>query len=285
MNGIQLNLLLPLFIVLLACSDKADEPMMPVEGSTLLVKTIQYQDVTVEVVIDQPPGKAFDALVVYHGTATYDSLILQAAHNVLGVFKRLLDRDDMLIVSVAYPEEGLLLGDNIRQAEAGLLWLKHKADEELGIAINKVFLAGHSQGGYLVSRLNTMHATNGVIANAPGPLNLVFRCQLEENGRIPPGIVCSLLHDEYGSTSENPDAYYARSLLDFTQGHKADILFVQGLNDSPIQMYSWPVFRQQIDDCTDCAGVQFLDLPGFGHQALFQSPVARQAFNQFINSR
>lgn len=285
MNSIPLHIFLLFSLVFLACKEKEDDDMAPPADGYLLVKTITYNDVPVDVVIEKPAGNAFDALVVYHGTVTYDSLILQAAHNVLGVFKRILDRDDMLIVSVAYPEEGLLLGDNIRQAEAGLLWLMHKAGEELGITINKVFLAGHSQGGYLVTRLNTMHATNGVIANAPGPLNLVFRCQLEENGHIPRGIVCALLHDEYGPTSENPDPYFARSLLDFTQGHQADILFVQGLNDSPIQMYSWPVFRQQIDDCADCAGVQFLDLAGFGHQALFQSPVARQAFSQFINSR
>lgn len=280
----QLNTLLFFFMVLLGCNNKAEDTVMPPEDTIRLVKTIEHNDVSVDVVIDRPPGKAFDALVVYHGTVTYDSLILQAAHNALDAFKSILDRRDMLIVSVAYPEEGLLFGDNIRHAEAALLWLKDQAGEALGITINKVFLAGHSQGGYLVTRLNTMHATNGVIANGPGPLNLVFRCQLEENGQIPRGIVCKLLHNEYGSTAENPDAYDARSLLHFTEGYKADILFVQGLNDSPIQMYSWPVFKQQIDECSDCAGVQFLDLAGFGHQALFQSPAAKAAFNQFINS-
>lgn len=279
----QMNTLLFFSLVLLACNNKAEETLMPSEDTVRLVKTIQHHDVAVDVVIDRPPGKAFDALVVYHGTVAYDSLILQAAHNALDAFNRILDRRDMLIVSVAYPEEGLLFGDNIRYAEAALLWLQHKAGEEMGITINKVFLAGHSQGGYLVTRLNTMHATNGVIANGPGPLNLVFRCQLEENGKIQRGIVCKLLHDEYGTTSENPDAYFARSLLHFTEGYKADILFVQGLNDSPIQMHSWPLFKQQVEACSDCAGVQFLDLAGFGHQALFQSSAAKAAFNRFIN--
>ena len=79
----------------------------------------------------------------------------------------------MMIVSVAYPQEKILFGDNIVQAEAALLWLKNKAGEELGATIKKIFLGGHSQGGYVVTRLNTMHKTNGVIANAPGPLNLV----------------------------------------------------------------------------------------------------------------
>lgn len=45
----------------------------------------------------------------------------------------------------------------------------------------------------MVTRLNTMHQTNGVIANAPGPINLVYRCQLEENGQIQSSAVCTKL--------------------------------------------------------------------------------------------
>jgi hypothetical protein len=259
--------------------------MLPPDSAWKLTRTVTNNGVSVDVVIDKPAGNAFDVLIVYHGTVSYDSLVVQAAHNVLNAFQRILDRSDMMIVSVAYPEENLLFGDNILQAEAALLWVMHAAGEELGVTVNKVFLGGHSQGGYLVSRLNTMHATAGVIANGPGPLNLVFRCQLEENGQIPPGAVCSLLRQEYGTTAENPDAYYERSLLHFTSGHRSDILFVQGLEDSPIQMHSWPVFKQQLEDCADCRDILFLELPGVGHNALFTSPEARAAFNHFINSR
>jgi hypothetical protein len=191
----------------------------------------------------------------------------------------------MMIVSVAYPEENLLFGDNILQSEAALLWVKNTASQELGITVNKVFLGGHSQGGYLVTRLNTMHKTNGVIANAPGPLNLVFRCQLEENGKVPNGLACTALYNEYGPTSINPDAYYQRSLLNFTNGFKSEILFIQGMNDSPIQMYSWPLFKQQIEDCSDCQRSQFLELSGLGHTALFNSSEAKLEFNNFINTR
>jgi hypothetical protein len=144
-------------------------------------------------------------------------LILDAAYNTLNGFKRIMDRNDMMLVSVAYPEENLLFGDNIKHSEAALLWVKNKAAAELGIRIRKIFLAGHSQGGYVVTRLNTMHETNGVIANAPGPLNLVFRCQLEEDGKIAQGAVCNLLRAQYGTTTMNPEAYQARSLLKFTR--------------------------------------------------------------------
>jgi pimeloyl-ACP methyl ester carboxylesterase len=251
-------------------------------GAYTITRTIGTDSVSVEAIIQKPGNDTLDVLVLFHGTVSFDSLVLQAAQNTLQVFDDILDREDMLLVSVAYPEEGLLFGDNIRHAEAALLWVRHHAAQQLGISVNRIFLAGHSQGGYLVTRLNTMHAVDGVIANAPGPLNLVFRCGLEENGQLPPGLVCGLLFQTYGSTQDAPTAYMERSLLHFTSGHLSDVLFIQGLNDSPIQMNSWPVFRQQMEACADCQERTFLELPGLGHQALFNSPAAKQAFNDFI---
>ena len=99
-----------------------------------------------------------------------------------------------------------------------MLWVKNQASQDLGITVNKIFLAGHSQGGYLVTRLNTMHQTNWVIANAPGPLDLLYRCQLEESGKIQASYSCDNLRNEYGSTSTNPNAYSQRSLLNFNDG-------------------------------------------------------------------
>ena len=279
------QVLIFLFMTFLSCSKETKDEQPPPEGTYRITKNISYNQVSVDVVIDKPENDIVDVLIVYHGTVWYDSEILSAANNVLNAFKRILNRDDMMIVSVAYPEENLLFGDNIAHAEAALLWVKNNANQELGIDVKKIFLGGHSQGGYLVTRLNTMHETHGVIANAPGPLNLVYRCQLEENGQIPNGFVCTLLHNTYGSTTTDPEAYFERSLLNFTSGYKSDILFVQGLGDSPIQMHSWSVFKQQVTDCTNCQETYFLELPEYGHQALFQSSKARQVFNDFINAR
>ena len=149
-----------------------------------ITQTITYNNINVDVVIDKPALNEVDVLLVFHGTVFYDFNLMTAANTTLDKFKSILDRNDIMIVSVAYPQENVLLGDSIIQCEAALLWLKNNASQELGINVNKIFLAGHSQGGYMVTRLNTMHQTNGVIANSPGPLNLIYRCQLEENGQI-----------------------------------------------------------------------------------------------------
>jgi hypothetical protein len=250
-----------------------------------ITKNISYNGVSVNIIIDKPEGNEFDVLMVFHGTVDFDNLILQAAENTLNVFKGLLNNKNLMIISVAYPEENLLFGENIQHCEAALLWLKNNAQSEIGVEVKKIFLAGHSQGGYLVTRLNTMHQTNGVIANAPGPLNLLYRCGLEENGQAPNSQQCTLLRNYYGTTTENPNAYFERSLLNFTNGFKSDILFVQGLNDSPIQMQSWPIFKDDLINCNSCQDIQFLELEGLGHNALFNSPQAKTEFNTFINSR
>jgi hypothetical protein len=247
-------------------------------------RSITYNNINVDVIIDKPAINEVDVLLVFHGTVLNDSNLMTAANTTLDKFKSVLDRKDMMIVSVAYPQENVLLGDNIVQAEAALLWLKHKANQELGLTIKKVFLGGHSQGGYMVTRLNTMHQTNGVIANAPGPLNLVYRCQLEENGQVQSGAVCTKLKNVYGTTTINPNAYFQRSLLNFTSGFKSDILFVQGLNDTPIQMYSWPIFKQDVLSCTNCQNRQFVEIVEGEHGSLFDSPTAKNEFNNFINS-
>lgn len=277
-----------LFLSLLFACSKTTNPILDEsEPLPALEKTlsIEYNGVGVDIVIDKPEGNELDVLMVFHGTVWYDSLILQAANNALNAFKNILDREDMMIISVAYPEEGLLFGDNIAHCEAALLWLRNKASEEIGVTPKNIFLAGHSQGGYHATRLNTMHSTAGVIANGAGPLNLVFRCQLEENGQIPNGYVCDLLNTEYGLPSQNSNPYFERSLRYFTNGHLADILFVQGMEDSPIQMHSWPIFKEEMMSCTNCHETLFLELEAMGHQALFQSPAARTAFNNFINER
>lgn len=275
-----------LLVLFSSCKKKSDTNQHSHSDSAyVMTKTLMDDSFPVDVIIDKPQGASFDVLMVFHGTVTYDSLILGAAQNTLDGFKRILDRKDMMIVSVAYPEENLFMGDNVKYAEKALVWVKNKAANELGVQVKKVFLAGHSQGGYVVTRLNTLHETNGVIANAPGPLNLVFRCKLEEDGKIENGIVCSMLKTKYGTTTVNPEAYQARSLLKYTSAYKSDILFVQGLADSPIQLTSWPLFKQKVTDCVDCKSVQVHEVAGYGHQSLFENADAKVVFNRFISER
>ncbi len=74
-------------------------------------------------------------------------------------------------------------------------------------------------------------------------------------------------------------------MLKYTSAYKSDILFVQGLADSPIQLTSWPLFKQKVMDCVDCKSVQVHEVAGYGHQSLFENADAKVVFNRFISER
>jgi hypothetical protein len=257
----------------------------PVEAPFKTTKRIEYLGVPVDLVIDKPQGRELEVLMVFHGTVIYDSLVVKAAENTLEAFKNLLYTHDKMIVSVAYPEENLLFGDNLQHCEAALQWIVDNSEAELGVIPKKIFLAGHSQGGYLALRLNTLYTTQGVIANGPGPLNLHYRCQLEESGLAPNTPQCHLLKNQFGTTSENPKAYLDRSLLAFTEGHTSDLLLVQGLKDSPIQMYSWPLFTEKMQENSQGINLEIYEVEDGGHPALFSHAGARKSFNDFLARR
>lgn len=273
-------------MMLVSCNSSSVVTNPPPEVAFRKTERLSHNGVTVDAVIKKPATNTVDVMLTFHGTVGYDSLVLQAANSALDNFDSLLANDSsMMYVSVAYPEENLLMGDNVAHAEAALLWVRNSAEKALGIRIGKVFLAGHSQGGYVVTRLSTLHATDGVIASAPGPLNLVYRCGLEEDGKVAASSQCTAIREAYGTTKENPEAYRDRSLLRYANGYKADMFFVQGMNDSPIQLASWPLFKQNVGACADCKQIQVLELPGLPHQALFISAEGKSAFNSFVQQR
>lgn len=243
--------------------------------------TIKHNGVSVKIVINKPTTPSADVMMTFHGTVETDDKIVSAAQKTLDETKKLISRKNVLYISVAYPEENLLMGDNLKYAEAALLWVKQKAHSALRIKTERIFLLGHSQGGYLVTRLNTLHPTDGVIANAPGPLNFKLRCELEESGQIPASGNCQRMKAKYGSTKDNPNAYLERSLISHLTGLKSRILFTQGMSDSKLQLTSWPILKEKVKACGNCAEAQFIELDG-KHGALFVNPKGGEILNGFI---
>ena len=64
------------------------------------VKNITFNNKNLDVVIDKPALQEVDVIIVFHGTVLYDNEILNAANNVLDKFKNIIDRKDMMLVSV-----------------------------------------------------------------------------------------------------------------------------------------------------------------------------------------
>lgn len=74
--------IMPLLIIhlllLLSCSSRVSSGVEKSE-SFQITKTVEYNGVSVDLVIDKPEGDDLDLLIVYRGTVRNDSLILQAA--------------------------------------------------------------------------------------------------------------------------------------------------------------------------------------------------------------
>ena len=97
---IFISLLLLLF---LSCEkDNSANQSNPNTSAYRITKSISYNSVGVDVIIDKPEGNEFDVLITYHGTVQSDSDILPAAETTLNQFKNILNRQDMMIISVAF---------------------------------------------------------------------------------------------------------------------------------------------------------------------------------------
>jgi predicted esterase len=281
MNSLLTFILFATIIAFSGCRSTAPLPEDNLGDTARSPVKLKTATSSIDFVIHKPNIPSADAFLLFHGTVASDEKAIPAARLTLAKSRKLIGREDALYVSVAYPQEDLLIGDNLKHAETALLWLKTSASKELGIEIKRIFLLGHSQGGYLVTRLNALHRTDGVIANAPGPLNFTLRCELEEKKKIPASEHCRKMKVRFGSTKDNPSPYEERSLLSHLRNFKSRILFTQGTSDTKIQMTSWPVLKEAISKCSTCRDVVFRELEG-GHDALFENPQATEIVRNFI---
>lgn len=240
-----------------------------------------------------------DVILAFGGTIEDPNLVMDNALNQLNRLRNDVGIKNKTIVAIAYPQNVLMGGNNnnIPESEAALLWLKSNPANILGVNVDKIFLFGHSQGGYIVSRLNTMHETDGVISSAPGPINLQIRCQIDETRPYSErNRDCNALFDVYGSaTGVNQQQYVNRSLISFTRGHKSRTLYIQGLGDSPFQVERYNEYIDSLNTCTNCVPYTQVLIPAYGtlnpttgvrtpnnHFAYFATEQGKQAILNFL---
>lgn len=256
-------------------------------------------------------GSSLDVVALYHGTITGATttpvgaaqVFMDIAKNPTG-----LNLTDKIIFSVAYPQDAipawntnpslatnlfpglnystLLFGDNIVYAEAALLWVKNNLNAYLatlgaGKTINKVFTFGHSQGGYLVNQLNTLHQVDGVISNAPGPIDLLDRCSLP--GEQTANLTCNKINNSLGSTTTNPTAYNTRSVKNYVTGTLSPILYTQALDDESYQVSKMQnILQPLMNACANCSGIEFKYYATGGHDSFVTNTTQQQDIRNFL---
>jgi hypothetical protein len=261
-------------------------------------------------------GPEVDVVVLYHGTIeTADVSPLDSAQTFINIATNpsQLNIRDKIVFSVAYPQDAIpvwvtdtedpsvefpefgtfldidtfYFGDNITYAEAALLWVKEQLNSYLssvGISksISRVYTFGHSQGAYLVHRLNTMHSVDGVISNAPGPIDLLDRCKGVQNTS---NYTCNKIRVGFGSTSTNPEAYNSRSLKDYLSGTLSPQLFTQALNDDAYQVnLMQTVVQPGVNTCTEYGPIEFNYYNTGGHASFITNTTQQEDIRNYVNS-
>jgi hypothetical protein len=259
---------------------------------------------------------SLDVIVLYHGTIVFDGITpLDAATNFLNIATdpNGLNLGNKIIFSVAYPQDAIpgwtpqaaadqfpgldltqfFFGDNLEYAEAALLWVKEALGAALinggyGKTIDRIYTFGHSQGGSLVQKLNTMHEVDGVIANAPGPIDLTTRCVFSEE-TVDGNVTCAKLRSRYGSAITNPERYDQVSLTSYLSGMLSPILFTQSLDDTTGNSSNVPqaenlqnIVEAALDSCSDCKKVTFKYYQSGGHAAFTTNLFLQRDIRDFI---
>ena len=169
-------------------------------------------------------GNSLDVVVAFHGTLEENPNGPDIIDAALTTLQSLTNQDtvnlrDKIIFSVAYPQDHIsntrqfnlggvgteestfLMGDNLPWARAAVKWVKNDLNAYIAAqggsqTINDVYLFGHSQGGKLVSKINTLDTgIAGVVANAPGPIQFDQTCSIAANAA---GTTCSKVSAIHG---------------------------------------------------------------------------------------
>ena len=305
-----------------ACVAESDKTLKPEDtytGSVVGV-TETYNNLPVRgfLYVPEVPSDTLNVVVLYHGTITSrGSTPVTASQKFLDIVRnpRGLNLGSYIIFSVAYPQDaipgwtqaqaqalfpgldltGFILGDNLEYAEASLLWAKNALNNYLlennfTKQFDKIYTFGHSQGGLLVHRLNRLQEVDGVISNAPGPIDLLRRCQYSENYNNE-NVSCTRIREKFGSVTTGQEAYESVSMQSYLNETKSPTLFTQGLDDPGGEDWGFPqpeamkdVVENGLKQCVGCAPSIFKYYSEGGHDAFANSAVVQRDIRFFLEN-
>ena len=199
--------------------------IVPTDGETHSIGSTSYPVMGKLYVPTGLAPSSIDVVVVFHGTVDESSsdTIQDASNTALTQFldQNNLNIRDKIIFSAAYPQDHIsntrqynldgvgtetstfLMGDNLPYVRAAIGWVKNSLNSYMSAnsiskTIGDVYLFGHSQGGALVTKVNTLDTgITRVIANAPGPIQFDETCT---NSSASSSTSCQKIVSIYGPT-------------------------------------------------------------------------------------
>ena len=301
------------FQTLTATITSSQFTITPSDGQTHTVGATSYPVMGKLYVPTSVSPSSVDVVVVFHGTLSdgaVGSSIADAAETSLNYFldQSGLNIRDKIIFSAAYPQDNVsqarnynisgtgteqadfLMGDNLPYARAAVGWVKNSLNGYMssnGITktIGNVYLFGHSQGGKLVTKMNTLETgITGVIANAPGPIQFDQTCA----GGGSTSLSCTKIAAIHGASAGDGSApYEAIGLETYTSTHNAPLLFTQALDDTSGggNQATWlQDYINAVDAIPANANTTLTTVPTGGHAAFIANATLQGAIRTFIGS-
>jgi poly(3-hydroxybutyrate) depolymerase len=283
----------------------------PSDGQTFEVDSTSYPVMGSLYVPTSLTSSSIDVVVLYHGTLQEGGnvTIAQAAQTSLEFFldENELNIRDKIIFSVAYPQDHIsntrqynlpnvgtenptfLMGDNLPYARAALKWAINSlnafmASNGISKTIGNVYTFGHSQGGKLVAKMNTLETgVTKVISNAPGPIQFDQTCAIS-----PSNTSCAKVGAIHGaSVGDGSEPYRTIGLETYTTGHNAPLLFTQALDDST-GGGNQPTWLQDYINAINAIptnpSVEYVTTPTGGHAAFTTDDVIQEAIRISLES-
>ena len=286
----------------------------PSDGQTHTVSSTSYPVMGKLYVPTSVSSSSIDVVVVFHGTVSPEGpngpSIADASVTALNHFldPSGLNVRDKIIFSAAYPQDHIsqarnlnisgtgteqadfLMGDNLPYARAAVGWVKNSLNSYMssnGISktIGNVYLFGHSQGGKLVAKMNTLETgIAGVIANAPGPIQFDQTCASGGSSTIS----CTKIAAIHGASTGNGDEpYQSIGLETYTSTHNAPILFTQATGDQTGggNQYTWlQDYVNALEAISANAEATLTTVSGSNHAAFTSDSTLQSAIRTFVGS-
>ncbi len=254
-------------------------------GQRILIRTPKYDSIAY---VTKPEGDSMDLVVLLHGTTNDDAASETAALKMPEMIRAMPRLSDACIVSLAYRETGMAIGDDVLEP-LDVFSALEKNPSLQGLDRKKLQIIGHSRGGYVALMINAAVPNDGIVVNAPGPLDIAHSCEiLLESGN--PGAAqmrafcAGTMAERYGTLAQNRGAYEALSVANRACFSKSPVLFLQGGRDKRIQIEELAELEALFESGRCPIDYEILRVENAGHSDIFEWEEVWSRILSFLDS-
>ncbi|RMF55492.1 hypothetical protein D6745_01815 [Candidatus Woesearchaeota archaeon] len=264
-----------IFAIFLMFQPTTDNISKFYESKEVLLKT---DNCSVTAFLNKPKGIDFDKVIIIAGGYTdTDKGGYNSAKRISDLVKDKFNRLGYLSLVVVYKQETGLGDKDLKDFLCAVRWAKHNAGE-YGLKLDKIYLLGHSRGGYIVSFANTIEKTNGVIANSfvTDLRRLYEMTENKEIGLYDPelqkraeNIINLTIRSYSGTPDEVPKIWEQKSIIPNINKMKSRYMFTLGNDELKYAHEIMGGLEKAFESCNDCVEWEYVKINNMKHYPFY----------------